>query len=147
MSSISQDSHDVRLFDYCVRSCDFLCPQDSHEYRCVFRYTPHSRGINGLVFPSSPSSPLLYTCSYDGTLRCANLEKGIFDEVRIQQYQYASALTLINSVLAQVYSLPEDNDQGFYSCDISRQSDWLVLGQTDGSVVQLDPRGKPNTLH
>ena len=56
--------------------------QDSHEYRCVFRYTPHSRGINGLVFPSSPSSPLLYTCSYDGTLRCANLEKGIFDEVR-----------------------------------------------------------------
>ena len=63
-----------------------LCPlfsQYSHDYRCVFRYTPHSRGITGLVFPSSPSSPLLYTCSYDGTLRCANLEKGIFEEVRI----------------------------------------------------------------
>ena len=42
----------------------------------------------------------------------------------------------------QVYSLPEDDDQAFFSCDISRQSDWLVVGQKDGSVVQLDPRGK-----
>ena len=42
----------------------------------------------------------------------------------------------------QVYSLSEDDDQCFFSCDISRQSDWLVVGQKDGSVVQLDPRGK-----
>ena len=42
----------------------------------------------------------------------------------------------------QVYSLPEDDDQSFFSCDISWQSDWLVVGQKDGSVVQLDPRGK-----
>ena len=66
--------------------------------------------------------------------------------------------------MQQVYSVPEEDGQSFLSCDISQQSDWLVVGQTDGSVVQLDPRGikiqfssllnkntelntKPNALH
>jgi len=57
-------------------------PQDSPSPTDVFQYSPHSRGISGMVFPRSTSSPLVYTCSYDGTLRCADLERGVFDEVR-----------------------------------------------------------------
>ncbi|PIK47014.1 putative WD repeat-containing protein 76 [Apostichopus japonicus] len=46
----------------------------------VFLFSPHTRPINCLSF--SPSQPAkVFTCSYDGTVRCGDFEKGIFDEI------------------------------------------------------------------
>ena len=74
------EGHVMRATGTCLLVSDV--PQDSPSPTDVFQYSPHSRGISGMVFPRSPSSPLVYTCSYDGTLRCADLERGVFDEVR-----------------------------------------------------------------
>ena len=44
-------------------------------------------------------------------------------------------------IVQQIYSLPEESELALYSCDLSRNSDWLIVGQGDGSTIQLDPRG------
>ena len=49
----------------------------------VCYYSPHTRPINATIFPSLPSScNYLYTASYDGSVRCLDLEKEVFTEVR-----------------------------------------------------------------
>ena len=49
----------------------------------VCYYTPHARPINATIFPSIPSScNYLYTASYDGSVRCLDLVKEVFTEVR-----------------------------------------------------------------
>ncbi|XP_022099517.1 WD repeat-containing protein 76-like isoform X2 [Acanthaster planci] len=46
----------------------------------VYLFEPHSRPVSCLQFaPKSPAK--LFSCSYDGTLRCGDFEKGIFDEI------------------------------------------------------------------
>ena len=46
----------------------------------MYLYEPHSRNIPCVAFDPEDWSKL-YTSSYDGTMRCADLGKGIFDEV------------------------------------------------------------------
>ena len=49
----------------------------------VCYYSPHTRPINATIFPSLPSScNYLYTASYDGSVRCLDLVKEVFTEVR-----------------------------------------------------------------
>ncbi|XP_071795385.1 WD repeat-containing protein 76-like isoform X1 [Asterias amurensis] len=54
---------------------------DSHDGDDgVYLFEPHSRPVSCLKFaPSNPSK--LYSCSYDGTIRCGDFQKGKFDEV------------------------------------------------------------------
>ncbi len=40
----------------------------------------------------------------------------------------------------KVYSTSEDCDLCLTSCDLGLQSDWLVVSQGDGTVVQVDLR-------
>ena len=55
-----------------------MCMQGSGE---VYMYQPHTRAVSGLVFPSSTCTTSLFSTSYDGILRHADLVKGVFEEV------------------------------------------------------------------
>lgn len=58
----------------------FPCQSAQEQERSVVTYRPHSRPIGHIVVP--PTHPLtVYTCSYDSTLRCCHIEKGVFEEV------------------------------------------------------------------
>ncbi|XP_077864675.1 WD repeat-containing protein 76-like [Saccoglossus kowalevskii] len=46
----------------------------------VFTFEPHSRPVTCLQLPRQHSHKL-YSCSYDGTVRCGDFEKSVFDEV------------------------------------------------------------------
>ena len=62
-----------------IHSCFFTQSAQEQE-RSVVTYRPHSRPIGHIVVP--PTHPLtVYSCSYDSTLRCCHIEKGVFEEV------------------------------------------------------------------
>ena len=46
----------------------------------VHLFEPHARPVNCLRFaPANPGK--IYSTAYDGTVRCGDFEKGVFDEV------------------------------------------------------------------
>ena len=53
------------------------------EFGDIYMYQPHTLAVSGLVFPPSPCTTSLFSASYDGTLRRADLVKGVFEEVKI----------------------------------------------------------------
>ena len=46
----------------------------------VVCYLPHSRPITCLEFPDFDPNKI-YSCGYDGSLRCGDMQKEVFDEV------------------------------------------------------------------
>ncbi|KAK3611876.1 hypothetical protein CHS0354_021309 [Potamilus streckersoni] len=85
----------------------------------VVTYCPHSRPITCLDFPRD-NSHLLLSCSYDGTLRCGDLHKEVFDEV---------------------YSTPKKKDILFRNFDYPCQNT-LLVSRNDGCVALVDRRTK-----
>lgn len=47
----------------------------------VLLFEPHSRAVGCMAFSKANTSHLL-TLSYDGSLRCMDVEKAVFDDVR-----------------------------------------------------------------
>ena len=47
----------------------------------VYLYEPHSRPINCMSFDPDDCGKL-FTCSYDGTMRCCDFKSATFQEVR-----------------------------------------------------------------
>ncbi|XP_071104908.1 WD repeat-containing protein 76-like [Haliotis cracherodii] len=89
----------------------------SDKHDGVVAYCPHARPVNCLHLP--PWAPLkTYSCSYDGSLRCGDFEKGVFDEV---------------------YSCPDDEDTLLRNFDFTSEHVMLV-SQTDGCVAVVDVR-------
>ncbi|ELT91111.1 hypothetical protein CAPTEDRAFT_201356 [Capitella teleta] len=80
-------------------------------------FTPHSRPVNHLVF-SALQPQQLFSCSYDGTLKCADLKVGEF---------------------LDTYITPEDDDIRLNCFDLLSDSS-LVVSQSDGRVALVDPR-------
>ncbi|XP_064601418.1 WD repeat-containing protein 76-like [Liolophura sinensis] len=83
----------------------------------VVTLVPHSRPVNHLIFPTWHQDRL-YSCSYDGSLRCAHFDRGVFEEV---------------------YSAPVDEYlllRNFECLNV----DSLLVGQSDGSVAMVDRR-------
>ncbi|XP_030620988.1 WD repeat-containing protein 76 [Chanos chanos] len=81
----------------------------------VLAFQPHSRPVTCMAFtPSHPSS--LVSTSYDGSARCTDLEKAMFDEV----YRSDACLKSFD----------------FLSQDCST----LLIGEWDGDVVIVDRR-------
>ncbi|KAK3703208.1 hypothetical protein QZH41_016063 [Actinostola sp. cb2023] len=77
---------------------------DSKEENNVFVYEPHTRPVVAMVIDPHDNSKL-FTCSYDGTIRCADFNKTAFDEVCVLEedeftymaYGTTSSHTLIAS--------------------------------------------------
>ena len=59
----------------------------------MFVYEPHTRPVVAMVIDPHDNSKL-FTCSYDGTIRCADFNKTAFDEVGCKLL-YVSNFTLI----------------------------------------------------
>lgn len=86
----------------------------------VVGYTPHTATVNQLQFhPARPSK--LYTTSYDGTVRCLDVEKGCFDFVYGVQSSRDSWL--------QCSTLGAGN-----------AAEVLYLGDSDGDASAIDLR-------
>ena len=65
----------------------FLPLQDSTEgHDGVFLFEPHTKPINVLSFKPTDYTKI-YSCSYDGTIRCGDLEKQQFVQVCLQDVQ------------------------------------------------------------
>ncbi|CAC5358845.1 WD repeat-containing protein 76 [Mytilus coruscus] len=86
----------------------------------VVVYTPHSRPINCLKF-SLHKQNQLYSCSYDGTVRCCDLQKGVFDEI---------------------YSTP---DEVLLKSFDFMTADTLLVAQQDGCIAMVDTRTSRST--
>ncbi|CAG2210093.1 unnamed protein product [Mytilus edulis] len=82
---------------------------------CVVVYAPHSRPINCLKF-SLHKPNQLYSCSYDGTVRCCDLQKGVFEEI---------------------YSTP---DEVLLKSFDFMTVDTLLVAQQDGCIALVDTR-------
>nr|XP_022314589.1 WD repeat-containing protein 76-like [Crassostrea virginica]XP_022314598.1 WD repeat-containing protein 76-like [Crassostrea virginica] len=83
----------------------------------IIVYQPHSRPINDLHV--SPYNNLhVVSCSYDGTSRCCDLQKSVFDEV---------------------YATDEDDDNLLKNFDFL-SADTIVYSQQDGTVALVDRR-------
>lgn len=95
---------------------DVLCDNNT-SLDGVCCYAPHSRPITCLEFPMD-SPQKIYSCSYDGTLRCADFTKDVFCEI---------------------YSVPEDADILLRNFSFSSTSTMLV-SQSDGCVALVDTR-------
>lgn len=83
----------------------------------AFLYYPHSKPVNCLEF-SRYEPKKLFSCAYDGTLRCGHFEKNVFENI---------------------YYTPEDDDillRNFVF--ISPQI--LLVSQSDGNVAVVDTR-------
>ncbi|WAR02258.1 WDR76-like protein, partial [Mya arenaria] len=91
--------------------------EESSESDGVVCYCPHSRPICGLEFPVFATHSV-YTCSYDGSLRHGDLNKGIFDEV---------------------YSLPEEDDILLRNFSFTSPNT-LLVSQNNGCVALVDTR-------
>ncbi|XP_063398428.1 WD repeat-containing protein 76-like isoform X2 [Mytilus trossulus] len=86
----------------------------------VVVYAPHSRPINCLKF-SLHKSNQLYSCSYDGTVRCCDLQKGVFDEI---------------------YSTP---DEVLLKSFDFMTAETLLVAQQDGCIALVDTRTSRST--
>ncbi|XP_052064961.1 WD repeat-containing protein 76-like [Mytilus californianus] len=86
----------------------------------VVVYTPHSRPINCLKF-SLHKQNQLYSCSYDGTVRCCDLQKSVFDEI---------------------YSTP---DEVLLKSFDFMTADTLLVAQQDGCIAMVDTRTSRST--
>jgi len=87
------------------------------EEQTCYLFEPHSRAVNCLEFNPGDHRKL-FSCSFDGTVRSADLEKQVFNEV---------------------YALPEEEDD--YCSHLGFLSPYtLCVSQGDGSVGVLDTR-------
>ncbi|CAG2213561.1 PAF1 [Mytilus edulis] len=86
----------------------------------VVVYAPHSRPINCLKF-SLHKPNQLYSCSYDGTVRCCDLQKGVFEEI---------------------YSTP---DEVLLKSFDFMTADTLLVAQQDGCIALVDTRTSRST--
>ena len=60
----------------------FMSQESQQGQKGVFFYSPHVAGLTCLAFPPSPgASNVLYTSSYDGSIKCMDVERELFDEV------------------------------------------------------------------
>jgi WD40 repeat protein len=58
----------------------------------VMCYEPHSRPVSHIAF-NPENSEKLFSSSYDGTVRCMDIAKGVFDEVNIFRKIFISSHT------------------------------------------------------
>ena len=86
----------------------------------VVLYKPHSSTINRLMFDHASSSKL-YSFSYDGSVRCMDIVKGIFD---------------------QSFSLPDSEDDGsvWLQHGVLASDGTLYVGDSSGRLFTADPR-------
>jgi WD40 repeat protein len=90
---------------------------DSDLYCC---WRPHAEPINAIVVPPPfGSSPDIYTCSYDGSVRKTNFDAGVFDEV---------------------YAVPNNEDICKFLC--FHDPNTLMITQHQGTLVLVDLRAK-----
>jgi len=93
--------------------------ENSEEFDGVLTFSGiHYEYISGLKWAGQGSLPSLYTCSYDGTIRCLDIQRGIFD-------------------LAWA-------DKGMeYSCfDVTADGNTAYIGDKDGGMDVVDLRSK-----
>ncbi|XP_078366574.1 WD repeat-containing protein 76-like isoform X1 [Oculina patagonica] len=91
----------------------------------VYLFEPHSRPINCLSFDPDNCAKL-YTCSYDGTLRCCDFNSSTFQEV---------------------YSFDEDDYSRFMYFAFGSPSSSTILAAIDtGYVLVVDTRTKRNAI-
>ncbi|XP_045176801.2 WD repeat-containing protein 76-like [Mercenaria mercenaria] len=95
---------------------DVLCDSKSSSDG-VCCYAPHSRPITCLEFPVHTPEKI-YSCGYDGSMRCGDMKREIFDEV---------------------YSEPEDDDVLLRNFVFTSPHTMLV-SQNTGSVALVDTR-------
>ncbi|XP_076115962.1 WD repeat-containing protein 76-like isoform X3 [Mytilus galloprovincialis] len=91
----------------------------------VVVYAPHSRPINCLKF-SLHKPNQLYSCSYDGTVRCCDLQKGVFEE----------------GLRTMIYSTP---DEVLLKSFDFMTADTLLVAQQDGCIALVDTRTSRRT--
>lgn len=93
--------------------------QESEKDR-IFTFNPHSRPVNGLTHTSDGHK--LFSCSYDGTIRCFDYTSGVFENLSMgPKKEEEAADMLINLCL---------------SCDQNR----IFVAGSAGDVYVLDPR-------
>ena len=84
----------------------------------VYLYEPHSRPINYLSFDPEDCGKL-FTCSYDGTLRCCDFKSATFQEVHVISAEYKtrseSSITLPVQIIANTLAIS------------SKRNFWLVM--------------------
>ncbi|KAJ7380972.1 WD repeat-containing protein 76 [Desmophyllum pertusum] len=91
----------------------------------VYLYEPHSRPINCMAFDPGNCGKI-FTCSYDGTLRCCDFNSSTFQEV---------------------YSFDEDDYSRFMYFTFGSPSNSTILAAIDtGYVLVVDTRTKRNTI-
>ncbi|XP_071451886.1 WD repeat-containing protein 76-like [Hetaerina americana] len=84
----------------------------------LYRFEPHSGQINCTSF-CAYHADRLYTSSYDGTVRCLNFEKLVFDEV---------------------LSSPKDIHSNWFQWHCQLSSNVLLISQGTGDVYVVDDR-------
>ncbi|KAH7935939.1 hypothetical protein HPB52_015241 [Rhipicephalus sanguineus] len=114
----------------------------------VETYTPHDSGLMCLrIRPEEPQK--IYSASYDDTLRCADIERGIFDEVNnnLPRWAYFSSGVHVQAVV--VHYLPVLKKTGIYQLHNRKvrtinahptNSWWFLTGSTDTMVKLWDSR-------
>lgn len=91
----------------------------------VYLYEPHSRPINCMSFDPDNCGKL-FTCSYDGTMRCCDFKSATFQEV---------------------YSFDEDDYSRFMYFAFGSPSSSTILAAIDtGYVLVVDTRTKRNAI-
>lgn len=100
---------------------DVICDSSSTSDG-VCCYAPHSRPITCLEFPVHTPEKL-YSCGYDGSMRCGDFRKEVFEEV---------------------YSLPEEDDVLLRNFSFTSPHTVLV-SQNDGCVALIDIRTEGTT--
>ena len=88
------------------------------EDQLVTAFNPHTRSVGCLKVPFATQNKL-YSCSYDGTLRCGDFEKGIFTEV---------------------FSVPETDDVLLRNFDFFNGDKTMLVSHFRGLVSLVDVR-------
>ncbi|MGH0190448.1 UNVERIFIED_CONTAM: hypothetical protein FKN15_046187 [Acipenser sinensis] len=83
----------------------------------VYLFEPHSRPVCCMYFSASHPAHLL-TLSYDGTIRCADVNKAVFDDV----YQREGRLSCFDF--------------------LSKDGSTLIAGGCNGNVMVVDRRAQ-----
>lgn len=84
----------------------------------VRAFRPHIRPVSDLLFPQSAPNKL-FSSSYDGTLRCGDFEKEVFNEV---------------------FSVPEENDDFFRNFSFIDSPHTMLVSHFSGNVSLVDIR-------
>lgn len=125
----------------------------------VETYRPHTCGLMCLkIRPDDPQK--IYSASYDDTLRCADIERGIFDELYrcapdagVMYFDWMQDKTMIvshsNGQVSFVDVRAEEKQTGLYNLHDRKvrtidahptNSSWFLTGSTDAKVKLWDSR-------